>query len=357
MVAPVQQASPADLFVRLRALTRRREDLFTECLAAVLAEDLRLAREFVRILAGGNRIRGANIGTAPIRIEPQRLFVEDGCRPDMIVRVGDAAVIGLEHKLLTQEGKDQIERYARLEGFTHFAVIAARPAKSSTGVLSLRKSGRLLAPAAKRDRFLWADFYDLIAAEGRWTRRRTTLLQQAMRALLDKESLQSTHPQVGYFEGNARVPNEADQRFYPLWETTIRGLKAPRRDWAVASSWAPGAKSELWAEGGQSRRLTVIRLDPRFTPGNLRVLLKAQTERARDSIERAVDRAAIPFRRHVSIAGTHLKTSKGEPWAVEVLIPWRELFRQCRGPGVRKQRAQMERVLAKFVLSLVDAAS
>jgi len=345
------------LFVKLQGLTTSREDLLTYCLAAVLEEDQILARGFVSVLACGKRLGGVNIGSATIGIETQCHFRGQGARVDMVIRVGPCITIGVEHKLLAPEGRDQVERYLAIPKamLTYIAVITGRKTKLGIDAAnSARVRSRLLRPSATRNHFLWSEFYDLIANQ-RSTRRPLSPLRRAFVELLNANYLQAAHPLIGYVKhGDADEVERADARLFDLWRSTIRALERPKHGFDIFESM--NSRSELYASAGDSRRpspLCEVRLDPRHSPGALRISLKSHSRAASDRVLTQLRRAkAIPHQRHIELRQHLLK--KGQvsgSWSVDVMIPWVALLGRC------STRKSVEPTLKRFVVALVEATS
>lgn len=347
-----QALSLPDFFVRLQSLTRRREDAFTECVVAALREDEGLARSFVSILAGGFRLDRVNLSSAKIGVAVQRSYSEHGCRIDMELQVGDRIRIGVEHKLLSPQSGTQVEDYSKIEGLTHFALVAARHTELNS--CEMAWGTRLLRPSKGRHHFFWAEFYQLIARQGQWRKDRASTIRDALCALFDANYLQAAHRFVGYLKHPEPEEQRKHDEHFAKHLLPLTWSKLEKRGWNCAPSMKAnhGSKSEIWVSNGPSKRLAGVWVYPRYSPGALRVRLYAETSAKRDSIERALRSAIIPSKRHIDfLPVAPSQRTWPAPWAIDLIVPWNELLRMAR------TRSSAAMALSRYVSAIVAEAS
>ncbi|HXC25554.1 MAG TPA: hypothetical protein VNU46_06540 [Gemmatimonadaceae bacterium] len=333
-----------DLFIRLSKLTPRREDFFTECLAATLRENPNLARRYVETLCGGAHFEGVNLRSASIDVETQWVSQDQTCRIDMRLHIGGRHIIAVEHKLLAPEGSAQLERYLGLphKHVTHVAYITGYFAKAPSGI---QKAGaRYLRPKGGHWHFLWSDFYHVFSP-------RETTLQRAMHELFDAWLFQPEHWYVGRL--NSRDETEraaADRKFAKLLRPTIRTLEGRRWGYEVGPSWT--SRSELYAIHGKSKRVPEVRIDPRFNPGALKVVLKTPSKNQATSIETQLKNLPEPLRTCTIVRQKHLGYSgRGVPYAVEVLTPWSYLLRRYKH---NRDATKMAAAIARHITRILE---
>jgi hypothetical protein len=345
------------LFERMSHFPGKSEDFFTEALAATLGETPSLARGFCAVLAGARTLGGVRLSTAKVQVFTQQSHREQASRTDMRLVLNGKVNILLEHKLLSPESNGQTGRYAKITGVTHFAVIAARPTKFP----GVREAwgDRLLAPSESRMHFLWGDFYDLIAGQGKSSSRNADAplgpLERALVGLFDRHLLQSSHPVVGqltHADPETRV--RENTKFRELLGPTERALQHGSRGWSITDSWEPTAKSELWVEYGSSKRLLRAWIDPRFNPGALRVRLTGKDEKTRAQIERALKSEPVPALRTADIRPVEVGSGNGRKYALDLYLPWSVLLRRCTGPD---RLGQAARALKIAIVGIIDRAS
>jgi hypothetical protein len=99
-------------------------------------------------------------------------------------------------------------------------------------------------------------------------------------------------------------------------------LGGPRWGYAVGPSWS--SQSEIYAIYGKSKRVPEVRIDPRFNPGALKVVLKTSSKDRAEWIAVELQRGlSEPIKRCTIVQQKHLGYSgRGVPYAVEVLTPW-----------------------------------
>jgi len=106
------------LFCRLIRFTKQEEDFFTECLAEILHNDPDLMVTFLEMICGKD-IDGVSIRDAKVSIESQQCFsAVDGKNksvPDLVIRVGEQKILGIENKLGAPLGPRQLEKYLAID--------------------------------------------------------------------------------------------------------------------------------------------------------------------------------------------------------------------------------------------------
>jgi hypothetical protein len=138
-------------------LIAARENFVTECLAATLRADGQLMIRFLQRLSPAI--------TIPDDFQPsdetQHSFADSRCCIDMLFNAAPDITIGVENKLWSQEGTNQLKKYLDGSDFTKLAFIAAYDANIDPEVL---EHERYLRPSA-RAHFGWADFWDVHLAK------------------------------------------------------------------------------------------------------------------------------------------------------------------------------------------------
>jgi hypothetical protein len=159
----------ANLFLAMRGLTEKKEDLLTEFVAAALRTD-----ETFRNAYADTVLQGLPLGEGGKRrismVSTQVVFPQTNCRPDMVLNLEDGRRVLCEHKIEAPEGVDereyeekartQLEQYLELpvDGVVFFRASWKSP---RNGVLAER---RYLRPAGSANHFLWSDLYPALEA-------------------------------------------------------------------------------------------------------------------------------------------------------------------------------------------------
>ncbi len=172
--------------------------------------------------------------------------------------------------------------------------------------------------------------------------------------MFDQYLFQPTHWSVSNLnDADPLVRKKADERVAKMFGPTMAALGTNSRGYYVASSWT--SLSEFYATDGKSSRLPEIRVDPRHTPGALKVVLKCRSEsdaerahkRATDFLPGAVRRASIiPPPKNLGYSG------RGNPYAVEILTPWSTLLGRYSS---KKDLLSIGSALKRHVIGIVDA--
>jgi hypothetical protein len=317
-------------FVTLWRFTDSKEDLFTECLAAALREDPAFTREYC-VSIFGDAVADIKLLEADISIATQKNY--PGCCLDMVLSLNGKVEVGMEHKLWSPEGKDQLDRYCAL-GLHSVAFITGHAAEIRDKVLANPVYRR---PSNGRAHFLWSDFYDVVQKHARKPNAAT--LTRSLLELFDHLGFNPPHPQIGDL-----LDKENRRNFAKLWTPTKIALA--NRGWRQIM---PGSIAELYVDEGRSARVARAWIDPTWVPGVLRVRLTSMEGVSRDDIARAVSGAPFVTNDvHVS-AGVAARRVRNKEF-VEVAIPLKVLF------GDADNAEQMSNRLGEFVLSVFDAA-
>ena len=327
----------SDIFVKAFKLTESKEDLFTECLAGTLREDSRLAREFLVTLCG-NQVDGVSLQNTAISIATQQ--VRGNCCVDMVFSLDRGKTIGVENKLESPEGKDQLARYLAL-GFSRLAFITGFYTKVGSEV---SRNERYVRPSKEREHFLWSDFYQLL--DEHTEAAPAAVLTRALRELFAYLGFDPPKPEIGdLLDSDPERSRENRLNFTKLWEPARAGLR--ERRWTKIT---PGSIAELYVSKGTAKRVQKAWLDPTWTRGNLRIRLTPNRGVAAEGIERLLAAAELPQRNAVRISRRDVKDRKTPETVVEVAISLKRLL------GGEKDHERMARTLAEFTLAVFDAA-
>lgn len=333
-------------FVQLIKRVREKEDVFTECLAATLREDSDLARRFALTLCGED-VDEVNVRTAAIDVATQCFFPSNadtpGCCVDMVLTLGGALKVGIEHKLFAQEGRgpegvrDQLSNYLRL-GLGRIAYIRAQEADVADHVRD--DSQRYLKPA-HRQHFLWSDFYsDVERCAGR-----RDPLTTALRELFRHYGFEPPKPEIGDLKHPDKAIADANRRnFAKLWGVTRSELS--KMGWRHIS---PGSIAELYVDDGPSTQIKKVWIDPTWARGLLRVRLTPHAGKGAD-VEKCLERAALSHRDDVEIESGRAPGRVHDPEYVQVAIALRKLL------GDTADTEIMKKLLAEFVSAVFREA-
>ena len=348
--APNSLATPdsSQLFVRLWNTVASREDaavrenFFTECVAGVIASDQVFARDIARLLNGGQDVIGrTSISRARVTVTPQYPCLSHGrqCFIDLLVRIGDKVMVGVEVKLDAPEGAlpsgdRQLRKYVEVRELTHVAYVTGYHTSVEPRVLA---SKRYLHH--RRGHFLWSDFYSLIAKASK--RRSAPQLHLALLKLFHSRHFEPMHPDLP----DLATP-QGRESFRALWTTTRKALSA-HYPWVGT----PRSTGELYTYDGESESAWKIGFDPARNPGLLRIWIYMATKRAREDGVEALERVFDEYPRMFQGAIAERRDGKGHSkFCISVWIPFRSLFPR------RSSTASKEKRLALAAVRIVTAA-
>lgn len=339
---------PDALFVEASKLTDRKEDLFTLAVAACLGEEQALLRQFTRRILGRNLYQSSCTGRQ-LGVRTQVGHNSPRCVFDMVVYADERPVLVLEHKLLSPEGKSQLEKYLSTPRsiVPRVAYIAGYYANS----LSVAGHARYVRHGSGRLHFVWSDFYDLFAGADGGSSHQPTGLRRAVKALFDRNLFQPSHWAVAGLKDEDPIRRDkADKRVAALVLPTRSALERMPFDYTTASSWSTA--SEFYATDGRSSRLAEIRLAPGVVPGALKLVFKCTSVTKAQDVRTRVERGmSARARRSSIIEYRHLGYSgRGVPHAIEILTPWSTIF------GSAAERGRMAAALKRYVIGLATAA-
>jgi len=324
------------LFVRVMKLSSAKEDVFTECLAATLADEPELASSFLGRLEAG-RAGSATVEPRAVEVETQKTY--PGCCVDMVI-TSNGRTVGVENKLWSPEGDQQLARYLRL-GFDGLAFVTGDHTPVTGEVL---RDARYLKPINGRAHFLWADFHDLVERFAR--RPRSSPLTRALLALFAHLGFEPAHAEIGdLIHPDRTIQTRNRENFAKLWEATRAGLAG--RGW---KSVGRGSIAELYVRDGSARRTSWAWIDPTWARGMLRVRLTPNEGVSAAELEAAVQAVEIPGGDDVQVLQAQPPGRKTEATVVDILVPLKRLLGEARGPEDMASR------LAAFVLAVFDAA-
>jgi hypothetical protein len=322
-------------FVRLVRLAVSPEDAFTECLAALLAEDTLFARDFVERLCGPI-LSGADVRSARISIETQVSY--PGSCVDMVRSVNGRRAIGVEHKLWSEEGVDQLLRYCGL-GFDHLAFITAAPQRVTATVLANPAYKR---PADGREHFSWRDFYPAVEAAA--TRGDAGAFARALRELFIHLGFEPPKPEVGdLLDPDSEIRRRNRQNFAKLWDVTRERLR--ERGW---KSIGTGTIAELYVREGKAKHVEWAWVDPTWAR-KLRVRLTPRANVAAETVAKALREGLMRFD-DIEISVIDFSNRQDRRKVAEAAISTRALLEDAHTP------VEMSEALARFVLGVFDAA-
>lgn len=311
-----------DVFTRLMKLTDRREDFFTECLAATLQHDQDLARNYVRVLKPNVDLDD----NTEIQIRTQ---VDcSGAPIPMLLQIGNDSTIATIHELDSAGQVGRVSEYLAVDAVDDLAYITGHPLQQPLDP-SLIMRGNYLHPN-NRDHFLWSDLYLTIRNACR--RSPDAVLPAGFTHLLET---------FGYIPPAPRLDdmhNESNQRdFARLWEPTKIALRA--MGW---SKFTAGTRAELYVQDGNSPAIDWIWLDPIWSPGKLRIRITPKAPATVDILQQAMLRENPDLTTEKSEA----KRQDGKVDVLDVLIPFNDLF------GSQSTAAQMADALQDAVNDL-----
>ena len=340
MRTPTRSADADGLLCNLIALTRRREDFVTEVFASLLRANRPTARAYASTLLGRPIAAGTDI-----RVVTQKGDHAVGCRPDMLVTVGDVR-IAVEHKLDAPEGPGQIKKYLanRTGRWDHVTLVSADYCSVAEQV---RGHKAYLAPTDGQHHFLWTAFWPLLLK----AERAGTANAAAARRLFTELGLQPAHryiPHLGV--ADAQQAAIADKKMHAMWEPLRRSLD--RRNIHHESSISPRRTSELYISEFATETLQVMWLDPFSSPSSLLIRLRTDTLPRREKIYGRLEarRGTLPAGPLLSIRRENRPTGLN-PYAVDVRVPWALVVDRC------KNAAAAPKALKNVVLRTMLAAT
>jgi hypothetical protein len=291
-----------NLFWSTRRLTELREDHLTEFFAAALEYVPSFRTAYAELVLA--TFAGHQGWSPPVinRVETQTdAFAGAGCRPDMVLFLGDGRHILCEHKVDAPEtpgaeGDDgQLARYLALpvDGVIYVRRSWCRPGAS---VLAHPK---YVQPVG-REHFLWSDFFPLLGPEQH-------VLVDWLREGFEKLGYTPPNPNIGVLtlrpEGDAR---QAMEDFAKLWGRVRSSAAA--LGWSVQS----GSRIQLYLVGHPTSSVAQVFASPesqgsvlvRFTPRDASRLEEVQ-ERVT-----AAAAALAPFEGRVRLAWGNWKGAR-----------------------------------------------
>jgi hypothetical protein len=311
-----------------------KENVFTECFAATLQEDPKLAKEFLIHLCG-KKLDQVQISRASIKTETQQR--RDGAYLDMVFTLNGQKLVGVENKLFAPEGKGQLRKYLRLGWLDRLAFISVGDTRIARHVLA---SPHYLRPR-NRPHFRWADFYRLV--EQSTHRPSATVFNKALLQLFQHLGFEPPIGPLGDLQHpNPIVRRKNREKFAKRWEATKDSLR--RLGW---TKFSRGQIAMIGVEQGRSKRLEWASLDPIYHHGSLRLRL---TFRKRGYIPGAAELLQSPrfkYRTHVELVQPNIPSRRREP-VLDIFIPLRKLFRERDDPEWVSQR------LADFAFAVFD---
>jgi hypothetical protein len=335
----------AGFFVQLIKRVSEREDVFTECLAAALRDDPRLALRFALRLCGDN-LDAVDVHAATVDVDTQFSFRASAdvpaCCLDMIFTLDGSTRVGVENKLFADEGRsqdglrDQLRNYLKLP-VNRVAYIRAQEAEVAGDVLT---DPKYLTPA-DRHHFLWSDFYvDVEQSVGAGRP-----LTNALLDLFLHYGFEPPKPEIGDLKDPDKTTAEANRRnFAKLWQTTRAELS--KMGW---KSISPGSIAELYVDRGPSERIKKAWIDPTWSRGLLRVRLTPHPDKAAE-VDEALRSVFLPHHDDADIERGLAAKRVRDPEYVQATISLRKLF------GETTDAETMKRLLAEFVVAVFQDA-
>jgi hypothetical protein len=280
----------------------------------------------------GESVEGIRISDAAISIVTQKSYPR--CCLDMVLSLDGKVELGVEHKLWSPEGQDQLHRYCGL-GLHGVAFITGYQARIADEVLSDSVYRR---PPSGRPHFLWADFYRIVEKHARGTTAAT--LTRLLLELFDHLGFNPPHPAIGDL-----LNKDNRHNFAKLWGPTRIALA--HRGWRRITR---GSIAELWVDEGRSDRVARAWIDPTWVPGVLRIRLTPMKNVQCGDLVNALSAARLVGEDVHIEAGVAPRRIRDREF-VQVAIPLRNLF------GESTNTDEMADQLAGFVLAVFDAAS
>jgi hypothetical protein len=319
-----------DFFTNLMRWSTARENTFTECLAASLADDPFLCRAFVRRLGG--KVGVDETPHVVTQVRPTR----DICL-DLVLQC-ERQRIGLENKLFAREGKGQLKKYLTRARVDRLAFVTGNRYPIEQAVL---QNPRYLSPE-NEEHFLWHDFYDMIEARAQVKRPSpfVTSLQQVFITLGFEPPL----TRVGDLQSTDEAERtRARRHFWTLWGTTRQNLG--ERKWKIRR---PGSIAQVYVEDGPKGPLEWALLDPIHPRGSVKVRLNIVGERARNAIFDLLHSQQFAFATDAEVSRSLAVRANSTDEVIDVRIAQRRLF-----SGARSDNEMQER-LSDYVSSIFD---
>jgi len=323
------------LFKKLMRFTEQKEDFFTECLAATMREDPSLARMFLRRMCG-SEMAGVKIRDSSIDIATQVPF--PGSCIDMIFKINNTVSIGVENKLWSPEGENQLSKYLKLP-LEALGFITGYHCRVSPGVV---ENPRYLKPGNGRDHFMWQDFYDDVrkCAE----EKPYPSLAHSLQGLFEHLGFEPPHAEIGdLLDPDEDVAKRNRRNFAKLWESTRQRLM--ERGW---KSITRGSIAELYVQDGSAERLRWAWLDPMWQRGSLRIRLNFHRGVVPRDIMGLLEASRNSLCPDMEVIVTTARRGKERVEVLEVLVPMRKLFADLSDAESISQR------LSDYTLSVFD---
>lgn len=302
-----------DLFKRLIKFTQQKEDFFTECLAATLREDLLLSRMFLQKICG-QEVEGVKIVDSHIDIETQYQY--SGSRIDMVFKLDNKVNIGVENKLWSPEGVDQLLKYLKLP-LNALCYITGYHSNISRDV---KENPLYLKPADGRAHFMWQDFYEDVnmCVE----RESYHVLTYSFLELLVHFGFDPPHAEIGdLLDPDEDIAKNNRQNFAKLWRSTQKGFR--ERGWKSISR---GSIAELYVQEGLAKHLNWAWLDPIWQRGSLRIRLNLHYGIVLYDIVKLLEILRNTHYPDMEVITTTARRGKKLMKVIDVLIPMRILF-------------------------------
>lgn len=324
-----------DLFKKLMKFTEQKEDFFTECLAATLREDLSLARMFLQKMCGPD-VGGVKIADSHIDIETQLLF--PGSCIDMVFKLNNKISIGVENKLWSPEGTDQLSKYLKLPLNT-LGFITGYHCTVSPDV---SKNPRYLKPNNGRDHFMWQDFYkDVYMCVEQET---CLCLTHSLLGLFEHLGFDPPHAEIrDLLDPDEDIAKQNRQNFAKLWEPTQQGLR--ERGW---KSIRRGSIAELYIKEGSAKHLQWAWLDPIWQRGSLRIRLNFYPRIVLSDIAKLLGASRNTLHPDIEFIITTARREKKVVEVIDILVPMRKLFEDL------SDAESISQTLSNYTLAVFD---
>ncbi len=244
-----------DMYLRLSRLSASKEDFLTECLAITLQGDDDFAEDFI------DRVLGDRVKTVEkLEVKTQIHFPIKKSIIDMIIRVNDEFVIGVENKLGAPLGDHQLEKYLKLPIDGLVLITASYNYTISKKTLE----DPIYIKPDHRDFFMWHDFYDTLSNRKRGSK---SVFSSALKEMFEHYGFDPSPENIeDLHHPDEEVAKTNRKRFSKRWRPTIDTLK--KRGWRTVH---PGSVVELYVKNGKSEIIRSAWIDPLWLKNNLRV--------------------------------------------------------------------------------------